>query len=102
MTIHAAARADDELTINAAKAERGRKGKQTRIDRIAAQGNPRSAAVHDHGREHAKRVPPNTIIRRRLLHVSNIGQLANESERIVVAKGQMIDPINEPSSGVVQ
>ena len=77
----------------------GGSARRAGVDAVAAKREAGAAAVDDHGRKHAERMSPNALLGRRLLRVADVGQFADEAERIVVAEREMIDPIDQPRAG---
>ncbi len=45
-------------------------------------------------------MPPDDLIGVVLLNVADIGQLADETERVFIAEREMVDPIDQPRAGV--
>ena len=82
MAIHAAAEADDLFGIDRMETKHGRKSQASGIDAIAAKCEAGAAAVDDYRREHSERMPPNTVFGVALLRVADIGQFADEAERM--------------------
>lgn len=65
------------------------------------QGKGSAAGVDDYGRKHSEWMSPDVLIGIGLLCVADIRQFADETERAIVAECEMVNPIDEPGSGVI-
>ena len=101
MAIRPAAHADDLFVVDRLDAERRRQSREAGFRTFAADCDAGATAIDDYGWKHSERVPPDRVVILLLGVIANIGEFADEAERIGIAQCEMVDPIDEPRAGVL-